>query len=50
MSKVALAPMTQCLGREHVRQNIRLNAARPNEVDTPMIRFGLPSVNWMRIE
>lgn len=40
MSKAALASMTQCLGRDHAYQNIRVNAVCPNEVDTPMIRSG----------
>ncbi|MGB0410111.1 MAG: SDR family NAD(P)-dependent oxidoreductase [Pikeienuella sp.] len=40
MSKAALASMTQCLGRDHAHQNIRVNAVCPNEVDTPMIRSG----------
>ena len=32
--------MTQCLGRDHAHQNIRVNAVCPNEVDTPMLRTG----------
>ena len=40
MSKATLASMTQCLGRDHAHQNIRVNAVCPNEVDTPMIRSG----------
>ncbi|MEM7241495.1 MAG: SDR family oxidoreductase [Pseudomonadota bacterium] len=40
MSKAALASLTQCLGRDHAHQNIRVNAVCPNEVDTPMIRTG----------
>ena len=40
MSKAALASFTQCLGRDHAHQNIRINAVCPNEVNTPMIRSG----------
>ena len=40
MSKAALASLTQCLGRDHAHQNIRVNAVCPNEVDTNMIRSG----------
>lgn len=40
MSKAALASLTQCLGRDHAADNIRVNAVCPNEVDTPMIRSG----------
>lgn len=40
MSKAALASMTQCLGRDHAPQGIRVNAVCPNEVDTPMLRSG----------
>ena len=40
MSKAALASLTQCLGRDHAHQNIRVNAVCPNEVDTPMLRSG----------
>ena len=40
MSKAALASLTQCLGRDHAHQNIRINAVCPNEVNTPMIRSG----------
>ena len=40
MSKAALASFTQCLGRDHAYQNIRVNAVCPNEVNTPMIRSG----------
>ena len=39
-SKAALASLTQCLGRDHAHQNIRVNAVCPNEVDTPMLRTG----------
>ena len=40
MSKAALASFTQCLGRDHAHQNIRVNAVCPNEVNTPMIHSG----------
>ena len=40
MSKAAVASLTQCLGRDHAHQNIRINAVCPNEVNTPMIRTG----------
>ena len=40
MSKAALASLTQCLGRDHAHQGIRVNAVCPNEVDTPMLRSG----------
>ena len=40
MSKAALASLTQCLGRDHAHQQIRVNAVCPNEVDTPMLRTG----------
>ncbi|MEM9267894.1 MAG: SDR family oxidoreductase [Pseudomonadota bacterium] len=40
MSKAALASMTQCLGMDHARQGIRVNAVCPNEINTPMIRSG----------
>ncbi|MEM9911136.1 MAG: SDR family oxidoreductase, partial [Pseudomonadota bacterium] len=40
MSKAALASLTQCLGRDHAPQGIRVNAVCPNEVDTPMLRTG----------
>ena len=40
MSKAALASFTQCLGRDHAHQNIRINAVCPNEVNTPMIKSG----------
>ena len=39
-SKAALAAMTQCLGRDHATDGIRVNAVCPNEVDTPMLRSG----------
>lgn len=40
MTKAALASLTQCMGRDHAHQNIRVNAVCPNEVDTPMLRSG----------
>ena len=40
MTKAAVASLTQCLGRDHAHQNIRVNAVCPNEVDTPMLRSG----------
>ncbi len=40
MTKAAVASMTQCLGRDHAHQGIRVNAVCPNEVDTPMLRTG----------
>ncbi|MFT7461002.1 MAG: 2-keto-3-deoxy-L-fuconate dehydrogenase, partial [Planctomycetota bacterium] len=40
MSKAALASLTQCRGRAHAYQGIRVNAVCPNEVDTPMLRTG----------
>ena len=40
LSKAALASLTQCLGRDHAHQNIRVNAVCPNEVDTPMLQSG----------
>jgi len=40
MSKAAIASLTQCLGRDHAHQNIRVNAVCPNEVDTSMLRTG----------
>lgn len=40
MTKAALASLTQCMGRDHAHQNIRINAVCPNEVDTPMLRSG----------
>ena len=40
MSKAALASLTQCMGRDHAHQHIRVNAVCPNEVDTPMLRTG----------
>ncbi len=40
LTKAALASMTQCLGLDHARQGVRVNAVCPNEVDTPMLRTG----------
>jgi NAD(P)-dependent dehydrogenase (short-subunit alcohol dehydrogenase family) len=40
MTKAALASLTQCLGIDHARDGIRVNAVCPNEVDTPMLRTG----------
>lgn len=40
MSKAALASLTQCMGRDHAHQGIRINAVCPNEVNTPMLRSG----------
>ncbi len=40
MTKAALASLTQCLGRDHAGEGIRVNAVCPNEVDTPMLRSG----------
>ncbi len=40
MSKAAIAALTQCMGRDHAHQGIRINAVCPNEVDTPMLRSG----------
>lgn len=40
MSKAAIASLTQCMGRDHAHQNIRVNAVCPNEVDTAMLRSG----------
>lgn len=40
MSKAAVASLTQCLGRDHAHQGIRVNAVCPNEVDTAMLRTG----------
>ncbi|MEM7195421.1 MAG: SDR family oxidoreductase [Pseudomonadota bacterium] len=39
-SKAAVASLTQCMGRDHAGQNIRVNAVCPNEVNTPMLRSG----------
>ncbi len=40
MSKAAMASLTQCMGRDHAHQGIRINAVCPNEVNTPMLRTG----------
>ncbi len=40
MTKAAIASLTQCMGRDHAHQGIRVNAVCPNEVDTPMLRTG----------
>lgn len=40
MTKAALASLTQCMGRDHAHQKIRINAVCPNEVNTPMLRSG----------
>lgn len=40
LSKAAVASLTQCLGRDHAHQGVRVNAVCPNEVDTPMLRTG----------
>jgi len=40
MSKAAVASLTQCLGRDHAHQGIRVNAVCPNEVNTTMLRSG----------
>ena len=40
MSKAAIASLTQCLGLDHARQGIRINAVCPNEVNTSMLHSG----------
>jgi len=40
MTKAAIASLTQCMGRDHAHQGIRVNAVCPNEVNTPMLRGG----------
>ena len=40
MTKAALASLTQCLGRDHAGDGVRVNAVCPNEVDTAMLRSG----------
>lgn len=40
MSKAAIASLTECMGKDHAAEGIRVNAVCPNEVDTPMIRSG----------
>ena len=39
-TKAAVAAMTKCLARDHAKDNIRVNAVCPNEVNTPMLRTG----------
>lgn len=39
-SKGAVAILSKCLGRDHARDGIRVNAVCPNEVNTPMLRTG----------
>ena len=34
-SKAAIAALTQCMGRDHAHQGIRVNAVCPDGVDTP---------------
>lgn len=40
MTKAAIAALTQCMGMDHARQGVRVNAVCPNEVNTPMLRSG----------
>jgi len=40
MTKAAIASLTQCMGTDHARQRVRVNAVCPNEVNTPMLRSG----------
>lgn len=40
MTKAAIASLTQCMGRDHAHQGIRINAVCPNEVNTLMLRSG----------
>ncbi|MGB3387681.1 MAG: SDR family oxidoreductase [Pseudaminobacter sp.] len=40
MTKAAIASLTQCMGKDHAHQGIRINAVCPNEVNTPMLRTG----------
>ena len=40
MTKAAVASLTQCMGTDHARQGVRVNAVCPNEVNTPMLRSG----------
>lgn len=40
MTKAAIAAPTQCMGMDHARAGIRINAVAPNEVNTPMLRTG----------
>ncbi len=39
-SKGAVAALTKNLGRDHAKDNIRVNAVCPNEVNTPMLKTG----------
>ncbi len=39
-SKAAVATLSKCLGRDHARAGVRVNAVCPNEVNTPMLRSG----------
>src|SRR5262249_18411620 len=39
-SKAAVAAFSKCLGRDHAKDGIRVNAVCPNEVNTPMLRAG----------
>lgn len=39
-SKAAVAALTKNLGRDHAKDNIRVNAVCPNEVNTPMLKTG----------
>lgn len=39
-TKAAVAALTQCMGMDHARQGVRVNAVCPNEVNTPMLRSG----------
>ena len=48
MSKAAVASLTQCLGRDHAHQGIRVNAVCPNEVNTPMLRSGFAARGFDR--
>jgi NAD(P)-dependent dehydrogenase (short-subunit alcohol dehydrogenase family) len=40
MTKAAIASLTQCMGMDHAREGVRVNAVCPNEVNTPMLRSG----------
>ena len=40
MSKGAVAILSKCLGRDHARDGIRVNAVCPDEVNMPMLRTG----------
>lgn len=40
MTKAGIASLTQCMGRDHAHQGVRINAVCPNEVNTPMLRTG----------